>query len=130
MWRGRFSKEEWLLRARYLLRHLDDPISLQRSPLCQLVVVEKLAKERYSMGVVPKGRALRDLVMESLQEIENELDGPSGVAKLKAFVTLTRQGLGVTKASRSIGVTPEYASRALKRNLVELLTDKLLIKLH
>ena len=68
--------------------------------------------------------------MERLQEIETELDGHPGVAKLKEFVNLTRQGMGVAKASRSIGVTPEYACRAFKRTLVEMLTEKLLIKLR
>jgi hypothetical protein len=128
--RGRFSKEEWQLRARYILRHLDDPITLQRSPLCRLVVLEKLAKEKYSDSIVPRGRALHELAMSCLQEIESELDGHAGVAKLKAFVALTRQGTRVTDASRRLGITPEYASRALKRNLVDLLAEKLILKLH
>ena len=78
----------------------------------------------------PRGRALHELALECLQEIESELDGHAGVAKLKAFVALSRQGIRVTDASRNLGITPEYASKALKRSLVELLAEKLLIKLH
>lgn len=128
--RGRFSKEEWQLRARYVLRHLDDPITLQGSPLCHLVALENLAKAKYSDSIVPRGRALHELAMSCLQEIESELDGHAGVAKLRAFVALTRQGIRVTDASRRLGITPEYASRALKRNLVDLLAKKLIQKLH
>lgn len=128
--RGRFSKDEWQLRVRYVLRHLDDPITLQTSPLCRLVALEKLAKAKYSDSIVPRGRALHELALECLREIENELDGHAGVAKLRSFVALTRQGMRVTEASRNLGITPEYASRALKRNLVELLAEKLLLKLH
>lgn len=128
--RGRFSKSEWQIRARFILRHLDDPITLQTSPLCHLIALERLAKAKYSASIVPRGRALHELVVECLHEIEGELDGHAGVSKLKQFVELTRQGLGVTKASQTLGITVEYASRSLKRNLVELLAEKLLIKLH
>lgn len=122
--------EEWQLRARYVLRHLDDPIGLQRSPLCRLAALEQLAKAKYPNGVVARGRALHDLAHECLQEIESELDGHAGVAKLKSFISLTRQGKGVTEASRSLSVSPEHTSRTFKRELVELLTQKLLIVLH
>jgi len=88
--RGRFSRDEWQVRARYVLRHLDDPITLNRSPLCRLAALENLAKTKYSESIVPRGRALHELAMSCLQEIEEELDGHAGVAKLKAFVTLTR----------------------------------------
>jgi len=118
------------VRARYVLRHLDDPIALQRSPLCRLAAVERMAKERYPHGVVARGRTLRDVAMTCLAEIEAELDGHSGVARLKAFVQLTRQGMGVSQASRCLGITPEYASRAFKRELVALLTEKLLVRLR
>ena len=128
--RGRLAMDEWQSRARYVLRHLDDPIALQRSPLCRLVALERLARTRYPDGIVPRGRALHDLTMECLQEIETELNGHAGVAKLKAFVALTHQGMRVTDASRDLGISPEYASRALKRTLVEVLTEKLLLKLR
>lgn len=128
--RGRLAVEEWQLRARYVLRHLDDPIALQRSPLCRVAALERLAKEKYPNGIVARGRALHDLAQDCLQEIESELDGYAGVSKLKAFVALTRQGTGVTEASRSLGISPEHASRTFKRNLVELLAEKLILRLR
>jgi hypothetical protein len=128
--RGRLAVEEWQVRARYILRHLDDPIALQRSPLCRLVALERLAKEKYPDGVVARGRTLHDLALECLREIEAELDGHSGAARFKEFIALTRGGLGVTKASRELGITPEHATRCLKRHLVELLTEKLSSKLR
>lgn len=128
--RGRLAAEEWQLRARYVLRHLEDPIALQRSPLCRLAALERQAKAKYPNGIVARGRALNDLALQCLQEIEGELDGHTGVAKLKAFVLLTRQGMGPAKASRTLGITPAYASRTFKRNLVELLAEKLAVKLR
>ena len=128
--RGRFSKLEWQEGARYVLRHLDDPITLQRSAFCRLPAVEELGKAKYSENTIPRGLALREVALDSLREIESELDGCAGVAKLKAFVALTRQGMGVAKASRTLGITPEYGCRALKRNLVELLAEKLILRLR
>ena len=128
--RSRFSKLEWQEGTRCILRHLDDPISLQGSVFYRLPAVEELGKARYSENTIPRGLALREVALDSLREIENELDGCAGVTKLKAFVALTRQGMGVAKASRALGITPEYGCRALKRTLVELLAEKLLIRLH
>lgn len=128
--RGRFSKDEWQQRARYVLRHLDDPITLNGSPLCRLVALERLARTKYSESIVPRGRALHELAMACLQEIESELNGHDAVTKLKQFTDLTRQCKGVTEASRMLGISPEHASRYLKRNLVRLLAEKLILKLH
>lgn len=128
--RGRMSVDEWQARARYVLRHLDDPIALQRSPLSRLAKLDQLAKTKYPNGIVARGRALHDLARECLEEIEMELDGHAGVAKLKSFVALTRQGMGVTEASRTLGISPEYACRKLKRGSVELLAEKMQLKLR
>lgn len=128
--RGRPGEIEWLDRTRYVLRFLGDPIALQKSPLCRLARLEQLAEAKYPYGIVAKGRVLNELVIECLQEIESDLDGFDGVSKLKMFITLTRKGMGPARASRQIGVTPEHASRTYKRTLVDLLTEKLLIKLR
>lgn len=128
--RGRPGEIEWLDRARYVLRHLDDPITLERSPLCRLVALEELAKSKYPNGTTAKGKALNGLIKECLLEIETDLEGYEGVAKFRAFVKLTREGMGPAQAGRQMGITPEHASRTYKRTLVELLTEKLLFKLR
>ena len=128
--RGRLAIEDWEKRTRFILRHLDDPIALQRSPICRLNVIERLAKAQYPSGIVSRGRALHDLIDDCLQEIENELDGHAGLYKLKQFVNLTRRGYGPTKASKIMGVSPEHACRTYKRSLVSLLSEKLTMKLR
>ena len=128
--RGRWSPGEWQSRARYLLRHLDDPIGLQKSPVCRLAALDRLARAKYPKGIVAHGRALNYLAQECLQEIEIELDGYAGAAKLRSFVALTRNGKCVTEASRAIGVSREYACRTLKRYLVELLAEKMQSKVR
>ena len=97
---------------------------------CISYINNLLADEGFETTLLARGRALHDLAHECLQEIVSELDGHVGVTKLKSFVALTCQGMKVTEASRNLRVTPEYASRAFKRNLVELLAEKLSWKLH
>ena len=84
----------------------------------------------YAVLLLWRGWQRLDLAQDCLQEIENELDDHAGVSKLRTFVTLTRQGTGVTEASRSLGISPEHASRTFKTNLVELLAEKLILKLR
>jgi hypothetical protein len=92
--------------------------------------VEKIAKVKYPNGIVARGRALRDLTQDCLREIEYELGDYTGTSRLKTFITLTRQGIGVTEASQLLNITPEHTSRTLKRCLVELFAEKLIFKLR
>lgn len=128
--RGRLAIEEWRQRTRYILRHLSDPIALQRSPICRLLTLEKIARSKYPSGVVSRGRTLHDIAQECLQEIEAELEGHTGIHKFKTFITLTRQGNGVSAASRKLGISTEYGCRSFKKDLVNLLAEKLISKLH
>jgi hypothetical protein len=128
--RGRLAIEEWRQRTRYILRHLNDPIALQRSPICRLLTLESIARLKYPSGFVARGRTLHDIAQECLQEIESELEGHNGIHKFKTFITLTRQGNGVSAASRKLGISTEYGCRSFKKELVNLLAEKLISKLH
>ena len=75
------------------------------------------------MEILPCQQLLASYNSQEASSIEG------GTACLPSY-SLTRQGKGVTEASRTLGITPEYDSRAFKRRLVELLTDKLMLKLH
>ena len=128
--RGRKTSDEWQRRVRRILRHLDDPLALEWSPLCRLPSIDQIAKEKYPNSVLPHGRALHYYIKQCLEEIEGELNGHSGVSKLEKFIRLTREGSSVKKASQVLGVTPSYASRKFKKVLVVLLAEKLMLKLR
>jgi hypothetical protein len=128
--RGRLSTDESQERARDALRHRDDPIWLESSPIAHTALVEQMAEERYPNRVVARGRALCDLIIECLEEIELELGNSAGVARLTRFIECTRQGKGVKQAGQAIGVSPEYASRYFQHTVVELLAEKLMLKMR
>ena len=50
--------------------------------------------------------------------------------QLGSTIALTRKGRKAVEASRILDITPEHASRKFKRTLVDLLAEKLVIKLH
>lgn len=127
---GRLSADEWINRTRQILRHRDDPIWLQSSPLARTALVEQIAKERYPYGVVARGRALGDLLGECLEEIAAELGNSARVTKLKEFIDSTREGKGVKESGKAIGVSPEYASRYFQYTVVKLVAEKLMLKMH
>lgn len=106
---------------RYILGHRDDPIMLQRSPVSRSAVVEQRANETYPNGLVARGRALRDLVAEWLEEVASVV----GDGQFKDFVLLTIRGDGTMEASRKLGVSPSYVSRTYKKQLVQLLVERI-----
>ncbi len=123
--RGRKDHHEWEKRVRYLLRHLDDPIMLQKSPIARLAVVEKRANDYYCNQLVARGRALHDLALEWLEEIESSVAGSASLKQFHDFVVLTRKGMGTVEASRELKLSAGHVSRTYKRLLVELLVERI-----
>lgn len=123
--RGRKDRHEWDKRVRYLLRHLDDPIMLQKSPVARLAVVEKRANDCYRNQLVARGRALHDLMVEWLEEIESSVGDSASLKQFHDFVVLTRKGIGTVEASRKLKLSAGHVSRTYKRLLVELLVERI-----
>ncbi len=124
--RGRKDKHEWEERVRYILRHLDDPIMLQRSPVAKSTFVEKRVKDCYANRLVAHGRALHDLMIEWLEEVESSVDGSDRLKHFHDFVVFTRNGMGTMEASRKLGLSSGHVSRTYKRMLVELLIERIM----
>ena len=125
MTRGRKNSHEWEERVRYILRHLDDPIMLQRSPVARSAVVEKRASDYYPNQLVARGRALHDLMMEWLEEVESSVEGSDRLRQFHDFVVFTRKGMGTMEASRRLGMSAGHVSRAYKKMLVQLLVERI-----
>ena len=121
--KGRHEREE---RVRYILRHLDDPIMLQRSPVARSAVVEKRASDCCPNQLVARGRALHDLMMEWLGEVESSVEGSASLKQFHDFVVFTRKGMGTMEASRRLGMSAGHVSRTYKRLLVELLMERIM----
>ena len=110
---------------RYILRHLDDPIMLQRSPVAGLVMVGKRAGESYPNQLVSRGRALHDLVIEWLGEVECSVEESTSLKHFHDYVVFTRKGMGTVEASKNLRLSAEHVSRTYKKMLVQLLVERI-----
>ena len=63
------KSDQWVSRVGHALRNLDDRSALNRSPLARLSYVERLAKERYSSHVLPRGLALRTVLVACIEKV-------------------------------------------------------------
>ncbi len=57
---------------------------------------------------------LTEVVVKYLRRIESELDSRAGVAKLKSFISLTREGMEVIEAGLSV-LAPNTLVRSIEK---------------
>ena len=66
--KGLTSLEDRQRCVAYALKKLGDRSVLNRSPLTRMTYIERLAVERYSGHLLPRGLALRDTLIECIPE--------------------------------------------------------------
>lgn len=99
------TNDQWINRVSHALRNLDDRSVLNRSLLACLSYVEKLVKERYSSHILPKGLALREILVECIDKVVNELSEYAGLLRACGYLTLLKQGLSYQQISSELGVS-------------------------
>jgi hypothetical protein len=121
-----FSTEEksdqWVNRVGHALRNLDDRSALNRSPLARLSYVERLAKERYSSHVLPRGLALRTVLVACIEKVVNDLSSEPALARTCRYLSLLKQGLNCRQISAELGLSREHVSRVYRLKAFELVT--------
>ena len=116
----------WFDRVEYALNNLDDRSMLNRSPLARLAYVKRMAKDRYGSHVLPRGLALRDILLACVQKISTELGDEPGLARPCKYLQLLLQGLSRQEISKQLGLSREHISRVYRRKAIELLTEEFL----
>ncbi len=124
--RSREDLEIWVNRVSYALRHLDDRSKLNASPLARLAYVERIAKEEYEGHVLPRGLALRQLLLACVDRIVNEVGREPGLSKACRYLHLRVAGLSCRQISDEIGLSREHISRVYRRKALELLAEQFL----
>jgi hypothetical protein len=110
----------------YCLRHLNDRIMLNRSPLARLTYVRLLAQKHYKSHVLPRGFALQKLLKFCIQRITGELGGDPVLSRSCQYLTLVSKGLSQNKISSELGLSREHIGRLYRRKAIELLAEDLL----
>lgn len=126
------TNDQWINRVGHALRNLDDRSVLNRSSLARLSYVEKLARERYSSHILPKGLALREVLVECIDKVVNDLSKDTGLSRACRYLTLLKQGLSCQQISSELGLSREHVSRVYRPRALDLVTSAFLsvIKSH
>jgi DNA-binding NarL/FixJ family response regulator len=121
---GMTSLDEWQRRVGHALRNLGDRIVLNRSPLARLAYVERLAKERYSDHILPRGLALREVLIFCVEVIVRDLANEPAMSRACEYLVLLKEGLSCQQISRELGLSREHVSRVYRRKAFELLAEQ------
>jgi len=116
------KSDQWVNRVGHALRNLDDRSALNRSPLARLSYVERLAKERYSSHVLPRGLALRTVLVACIEKVMNDLSAEPALSRACRYLALLKQGLSGRQISAELGLSREHVSRVYRLKAFELVT--------
>jgi hypothetical protein len=120
------TNDQWVIRVGYALRNLDDRSVLNRSPLARLTYVDRLVRERYSNHILPRGLALREVLVECVGRVVNELSKEPGLSRACRYLNLLKQGLSCRQISSELGLSREHVSRVYRLKALELVTTEFL----
>jgi AraC-like DNA-binding protein len=120
------TNDQWVNRVGHALRNLDDRSILNRSSLARLSYVEKLARERYSSHILPRGLALREVLVECIDKVVNDLSEDAGLSRACRYLDLLKQGLSCQQISSELGLSREHVSRVYRPRALDLVTTAFL----
>jgi len=120
------TNDKWVSRIGQALRNLDDRSALNRSPLARLSYVERLARERHSRRILPRGLALREVLVECIESVVNDLSKEAALARACRYLVLLKQGLSCQQISSELGLSREHVSRVYRLKALELVTAEFL----
>lgn len=116
----------WVTRVGYALHNLDDRSILNRSPLARLAYVDRMAKKKYSSHVLPRGLALRQILLACIEKVVTEVGDEPGLSRICQYVQLLTKGLTCQQISRELGRSREHVSRVYRKRAFELVTEEFL----
>jgi len=99
------TNDQWVSRVGHALRNLDDRSVLNRSPLARLSYVERLAKEHYNSHVLPRGLALRTVLVACIERVINDLSKEPALSRACRYLALLKQGLSCRQISAELGLS-------------------------
>jgi AraC-like DNA-binding protein len=114
----------------HALRYLDDLSKLNQSPLARLTYVERLAKNEYYGCILPRGQALRQLLLVCIEQVMS--DGSEEHCLLKAcqYLQLRRNGYGCQQISAEMGLSREHVSRHYRKQALDLVLESFLHRIE
>lgn len=108
------------------LANLGNRAVLNTSPLSRTQYVQRLASEKNSDKLMPRGLALRQVITECVARICAELGDEPGLAKPCRYLDLRAKGLKCTEVAAQLGLAREHVSRTIRPRALGLLLEEFL----
>jgi CRP-like cAMP-binding protein len=118
------TNRKWVSRIGHALRNLDDRSVLNRSPLVRITCVERIARERYGNHILPKGLALREVLVECVEKVVNDLSDEPALSRVCRYLVLLKKGLSCKQISAELGLSREHVSRIYRRRALEIVATE------
>ena len=115
--------QQWIGRLGKALEHLDDRSLLNANPLARLQYIERLAGEKYRGQILPRGLALRRVVLDCVDQVCIQLADESGLAKPCEYLRLRAAGHSCEDISARLQLSREHVSRAIRPKALHLLAQ-------
>lgn len=100
---------------------------IEPEPLARLAYVERLARERYKGHLLPRGLALRQLLIDCVERVVRDLSSERALSRVCQYLVLSKEGLSCQRISKELGLSREHVSRVYRRRALELLTQEFLL---
>jgi AraC-like DNA-binding protein len=114
----------WIARLAKALGDLEDRIALNRNPLAHLAYVERLAGEKYRGQILPRGLALRCILLDCVDQVCAQLADEPGLAKPRDYLRLRADGYTCKDISRQLSLSREHVSREIRPKALQLLAEQ------
>lgn len=115
---------QWISRLAGALGDLEDRSALNQNPLARLAYVERLAAEKYSFQILPRGLALRRILLDCVDRVCAQLASESGSAKACEYLRLRTDGHTCQDISQRLGLSREHVSRTVRKKALEILAEE------
>ena len=120
------SRDELQQRMGYAICYLNDLSKLNQSSLSRLVYVDRLAKNKYHGCILPRGRALRQLLLASINQVTEEVGQEPSLRKACQYLQLRADGHSCQEISAQMGLSREHISRHHRRIALNLAAEAFL----
>jgi hypothetical protein len=114
----------WIARLGKALGDLEDRIALNRNPLAHLAYVERLAAEKYRGQILPRGLALRCILLDCVDQVCAQLADEPGLAKPRDYLRLRAEGYTCLDISKQLSLSREHVSREIRPKALQLLAEQ------
>ncbi|MBN2098191.1 MAG: hypothetical protein JW753_01195 [Dehalococcoidia bacterium] len=105
---------------------LGDRALLNANPLSRTMHIENLASTRYANKIMPRGLALREVILNCIESLGEELGTEPTLSRCCRYLELRSQGVSCRQIGKELKLSREHVSRMVRKQALHLLAEAFL----